>query len=65
MINTMHTTLASTPAQLVFGQDSILNIMHEAKWKLIRDRKQKLINKNNEREIVLGKYINTRLKILC
>ena len=38
------------PAQLVFGRDSILNITHEANWKLIRDRKQKLINKNNERE---------------
>ena len=48
--NTVHTTLLSTPAQLVFGRDSILNITHEANWKLIRDRKQKLINKNNERE---------------
>ena len=42
--NTVHTTLLSTPAQLVFGRDSILNITHEANWKLIRDRKQKLIN---------------------
>ena len=48
--NTVHTTLLSTPAQLVFGRDSILNISHEANWKLIRDRKQKLIKKNNERE---------------
>ena len=48
--DTKHTTLLSTPAQLVFGRDSILNITHEANWKLIRDRKQKLIKKNNERE---------------
>ena len=37
-------------AQLVFGRDSILNITHKANWKLIRDRKQKLIKRNNERE---------------
>ena len=48
--NTVHTTLLSTPAQLVFGRDSILSITHEANWKLIRDRKQKLIKRNNERE---------------
>ena len=28
----------------------ILNIQHEANWKYIRDRKQKLINKNNQKE---------------
>jgi len=28
----------------------ILNIQHEANWKCIRDRKQKLINKNNQKE---------------
>jgi len=36
--------------QLVFGRDAILNIAREANWKLIRDRKQKLIDQNNERE---------------
>ena len=27
---TVHTTMQYTPAQLVFGQDSILNICHKA-----------------------------------
>ena len=48
--STLHTTLKKTPGQLVFGRDMILNIQHEANWKYIRDRKQKLINKNNQNE---------------
>ena len=47
---TVHTTSQYTPAQLVFGRDSILNVKHEANWKIIKERKQKLINKGNERE---------------
>ena len=47
---TVHTTSQYTPAQLVFGRDSILNVRHEANWKIIKERKQKLINKGNERE---------------
>ena len=47
---TVHTTLQATPSQLVFGRDHILNIKYEANWKHIRDQKQKVINKNNERE---------------
>ena len=43
---TVHTTLQKTPMQLVFGRDAILNIAHDACWNLIKDRKQKLINKN-------------------
>ena len=46
----MHTTLQATPAQLVFGRDAILNIKFEADWNLIKQRKQHLINKNNQRE---------------
>ena len=34
----------------MFGRDSILNVRHEANWKIIKERKQKLINKGNERE---------------
>ena len=30
----VHTTMQHTPAQLVFGQDSILNTRHEANWHL-------------------------------
>ena len=47
---TVHTTTQYTPAQLLFGQDSILNTCHEAKWQLIKKRKQDLINKGNQRE---------------
>ena len=47
---TYHTTLQATPAQLVFGRDAILNIQFEANWNFIRERKQKIIKKNNERE---------------
>ena len=39
-----------TYMQLVFGHDAILNIAHEANWKLIKDRKQDVINKNNANE---------------
>jgi len=47
---TYHTTLQATPTQLVFGRDAILNVKYDANWKLIRDRKQSIIKKNNERE---------------
>ena len=36
--------------QLVFGRDAILNIPFTANWKLIEDRKRKLIEHNNKRE---------------
>ena len=48
--STYHTTLKATPGQLVFNRDMIFNIQHVADWKLIKDRKQKLINKNNKNE---------------
>ena len=47
---TVHTTTRFTPTQLVFGRDAILNTRHEANWKIIKERKQKLINRGNERE---------------
>jgi hypothetical protein len=47
---TFHTTLHQSPGQLVFGRDMIFNIKHEANWDYIRQRKQKLIDKNNQRE---------------
>jgi transposase InsO family protein len=47
---TVHTTTQFTPTQLVFGRDAILNTRHEANWHLIKERKQKLINRGNERE---------------
>ena len=59
--NTVHTTLASTSAQIVFGRDSILNITHEANWKLIRERKQKLIKYNNDKENRTRKVHNYKI----
>ena len=48
--STFHTTLQSTPGQLVFGRDMIFNIQHIANWEYIKQRKQKIINLNNIRE---------------
>ena len=47
---TVHITSLYTPTQLAFGRDSILNVRHEANWKLIKEKKQKLINLGNELE---------------
>jgi hypothetical protein len=47
---TYHTTTQATPAQLVFGRDAIINTKFEANWRFIRDRKQRAINKNNQKE---------------
>ena len=48
--STVHTTTQHTPSQLVFGRDAILNINQEANWQLIKQRKQALINKGNQKE---------------
>ena len=48
--STFHTTLQSSPGQLVFGRDMIFNIQHTANWEYIKQRKQQLIHKNNKRE---------------
>jgi hypothetical protein len=47
---TYHTTLQATPMQLVTRRDAIHNIQFEADWHYIKERKQKLIRKNNQRE---------------
>jgi len=47
---TIHTTLQKTPAQLIFGRDMILNVNHVANWEHIKQRKQRLIEKNNKHE---------------
>ena len=47
---TVHTMIQSTPAQLVFGQDSILNRRHEANWQLIKKCKQDVIHKGYQQE---------------
>ena len=45
-----HTTTLAIPMQLVFGKNAILNVQFQADWRYIKDRKQKLINLNNEKE---------------
>jgi hypothetical protein len=47
---TYHTILQATPSHLVFGREDLLNTKFEAKWALIRQRKQDLIETNNKRE---------------
>ena len=47
---TYYTTLQASPMQLVFFQDSILNIKHVADWEHIRQRKQFQINHNDKRK---------------
>jgi hypothetical protein len=36
--------------QLVFGRDAILNVKHVTNWTYIKERKQRMIRKNNQRE---------------
>jgi hypothetical protein len=48
--STFHTTLQTTPGQLVFGRDMILIVKHEANWEHIRARKQNIRIKNNKAE---------------
>ena len=50
MCSTVHTTNRTTPIQLVFGRDTILNVKHEADWKFILQRKQELFDHNNFKE---------------
>ena len=47
---TYHTTTQTTPSQMVFGRDAILNIKHVTDWNKVRERKQEIIRKNNIRE---------------
>ena len=50
---TVHTTTRASPSQLVFGRNAILNIQHQVNWKFVKDRKEKMIRWNNERENAL------------
>jgi len=47
---TYHTTLQATPCQLVFGRDAMLNVKFEADWQIIKQRKQRIIHQNNQKE---------------
>jgi len=50
MRSTIHMTTQATPAQLVFGRDAIHNTRFEANWQYIRDRRQRVIQQNNDKE---------------
>ena len=45
-----HSTLQSTPSQLVFGRDMLFNMKKVINWKLITDNKRKQIARDNMRE---------------
>ena len=47
---TVHTTNQATASQLVFGRDAMLNVSFEADWQYIKERKQRMILQNNQRE---------------
>ena len=47
---TIHTTMRATPMQLVYGRDAIHNVRFEADWQYIKERRQKVILQNNQRE---------------
>lgn len=48
--STYNTTTQATPMQLVFGRDGMFNIPFKANWDYIRQRKQTIINQNNQKE---------------
>jgi hypothetical protein len=48
--STVHTTLAASPAQLVFGRDMFLPVKFKADWAAIKLRRQTEIDRNNARE---------------
>ena len=48
--STVHTTLDSTPGQLIFGRDMLLPIQLKTDWARIRQRKQDIIDYNVRRE---------------
>jgi transposase InsO family protein len=52
MRSIFHTTLQSSPGQLVFGRDMIHNVRFQANWDRIKNNKQKHISSSNKREIV-------------
>ena len=50
VLSVVHMTNRATPMQLVFGRDALLNISFEADWQCIKERKQRRILQNNQRE---------------
>jgi hypothetical protein len=48
--STLHTTLQTSPGQLVFGRDMIHDVRFKANWDRINNNKQKNIASSNKRE---------------
>jgi len=48
--STVHTTARTTPTQLVFGRDAMLNASFQADWQFIKEQKEWLIIQNNKHE---------------
>ena len=47
---TIHNTMQYTPAQSIFGRDSIIKRRHHIDWQTIKKQKQELVNKGNKRQ---------------
>ena len=43
-------SMRATPMQLVYNRDAIHNVRFEANWQYIKERQQKVIVQNNDRE---------------
>ena len=56
-----HKTLQTSPMQLVFGRDAILNIKHIVDWEHIQQRIQEFIHGNNKRKNM--RHNNHRFKV--
>jgi len=50
MNSTVHTAARATPAQSAFGRCAMLSASSQADWQIVKERKQRLIIQNNERE---------------
>jgi transposase InsO family protein len=55
--STFHTSLQSTPGQLVFGTDMIFNIQHTANWEYIKQRKQRIIYLNKRENSMRQQHV--------
>jgi hypothetical protein len=61
--STYHTTLQATSCQFVFGRDMIRNIAFRANWDQIQKRKQDIINKSNQKEVMNKSQIPYQYKV--
>eukprot|EP00957_Ditylum_brightwellii_P146889 11182621-Ditylum_brightwellii.AAC.1 len=48
--STIHTTHKANQMELVFGRDTMLNVMHLANWHVIQEHRQHLTKKNDKQE---------------